>query len=298
MEDISAKLERMGSEKKKEIFPMTLVNVNLVDAHNAFVSYIAAANQNHTDQDVLDDILQEKVDRIAQYWDVLTKLAQACLEEQFSPLLSTLLQEWAIKEAVELLLRYQNCVIDPTHPGLQKSFWEKLGRQHQSLSSELFLLLQQGKEQRAQAERERAQNWQAVAFKAFENQQNQQQQFQNAAFQWVQGQQQQNQQWFQHQREMFGYYQQANREWANAAMVGVQQAQLGVKQWYDFAASTQANVANMLAGTEQRQAAVMEQAVHKANMKKWTTRLTIIGLVLVGIVAMFGCAFFAMMHLY
>lgn len=277
---------------------MTLVNVNLVDAHNAFVSYIAAANQNNTDLGVLDDVHQEKIARIAQYWDVLTKLAQACLEEQFSPLLSTLLQEWAIKEAAELLLRYQNCAIDPTHSGLQKSFWEKLGRQHQSLSSELFLLLKQGKEQRAQAERERAQNWQAVAFKAFENQQNQQNQFQNAAFQWVQGQQQQNQQWFQHQREMFGSYQQANREWENVAMVGAQQAQLGMKQWYDFAAGTQANVANMLAGTEQRQASVMEQAVRKANMKKWTTRLIIIGLVLVGIVSLFGCAFFAMMHLY
>ncbi len=298
MEDISVELERMGIEKKKEIFPMTLVNVNLVDAHNAFVSYIVAANQNHTDLDVLDDMLQEKVDRIAQYWDVLTKLAQACLEEQLSPLLSTLLQEWAIKEAVELLLRYRNGVIDPTHPGLQKSFWEKLGRQHQSLSSELFLLLQQGKEQRAQTERERAQNWQAVAFKAFENQQNQQQQFQNAAFQWVQGQQQMNQQWFQHQQEMFSRYQQSNQQWANVAMSGVQQAQAGVKQWYDFAAATQQTVENWMAGTEQRQAAVVEQAVHKANMKKWTTRLTIIGLVLVGIVALFGCAFFAMMHLY
>ncbi len=277
---------------------MTLVNVNLDSAHNAFVSYIAAANQHNTDLDVLDDVHQEKVDRIKQYWDVLNQLATACLEEQLSPLLSTLLQEWAIKEAVELLLRYQNYTIDPTHQGLQKSFWEKLCRQHQSLSSELFLQLQRGKEQRAQTERERAQNWQSVAFKSFENQQNQQQQFQQAAFSWVQGQQQQNQQWFQHQQEMFGYYQQANREWANTAMVGVQQAQLGVKQWYDFAASTQQNVANMLAGTEQRQAAVMEQAVHKANMKKWATRLTIIGLVLVGIVAMFGCAFFAMMHLY
>jgi hypothetical protein len=287
----------MGIEKK-EIFPMTLVNVNLADAHNAFVSYIAAANQNNTDLNVLEDVYQEKVDRIAQYWNTLTRLAQACLEEQLSPLLSTLLQEWAIKEAVELLLRYQNCVIDPTHSGLQKSFWEKLGRQHQSLSSELFLLLQQGKEQRAQAERERAQSWQVVAQKAFENQQNQQQQFQQAAFQWVQGQQQQNQQWFEHQREMFVQYQQANREWANVALAGVQQAQVGMKQWYDFAASTQANVAHMLAGTEQRQAAVIEQAMRKANVKKWGTRFAIIGLVLVGMVSLFGCAFFALVHLY
>src|SRR5450755_3687763 len=97
---------------------------------------------------------------------------------------------------------------------------------------------------------------------------------------------------------MFNQYQQANQKWADTALVGVQQAQLGVQQWYTFAASTQHNVANMLAGTEQRQAAVMEQAVHKANMKKWVTRITVIGLVLVGIVALFGCAFFAMMHLY
>lgn len=277
---------------------MTCININLSDAHNAFVSYIAAANQHNTDVYVLEDVLQEKLDRINQYWNVLSQLATACLEEQLSPLLSTLLQEWAIKEAVELMLRYQNCFIDPTDQGLQKSFWEKLCRQHQSLSSELFLQLQQGKEQRAQVERERTQNWQSVAQKAFENQQNQQQQFQNAALQWVQGQQQMNQQWFQHQQEVFSRYQQSNQQWANVAMVGAQQAQLGVKQWYDFAATTQQTIENWMAGTEQRQAAVVEQAVHRGNMKKWTTRLTIIGLVLVGIVGLFGCAFFAMMHLY
>lgn len=284
--------------KKEGDISMPLINANLADAHSAFVSYIAAAHQHNTDVYVLEDVLQEKLDRIDQYWNVLSQLATACLEEQLSPLLSTLLQEWAIKEAVELMLRYQNCVIDPTDQGLQKSFWEKLCRQHQSLSSELFLQLQQGKEQRTQAERECAQSWQSVAFKTFENQQDQQQQFQNAAFQWVQGQQQQNQQWFQHQREMFSQFQQSNQQWANVAMTGVQQAQLGVKQWYDFAATTQQTVENWMAGTEQRQSAVVEQAVHKANMKKWTMRLTIIGLVLVGIVGLFGCALFAMMHLY
>lgn len=275
---------------------MTLINVNLQQAHNTFVSYLWSANQQSVD--VLDDVYQEKLDRITQNWDVLTELATGGMEEQLSPLLDTLLQEWAIKEAVELLLRYQNCVIDPSHQGLQRSFWEKLGRQHQAFSSELLLKIQQNKEQRARAEQERAQSWQSVAFKSFENQQNQQQQFQQAAFQWVQGQQQQNQQWFQHQREVFDSYQQANREWANVAMTGAQQAQLGVKQWHDFAASTQQNVANMLAGTEQRQSMMVEQAVQRANTKKWMMRLTIIGLVLIVIVAMFGCAFSALMHLY
>jgi len=145
---------------------------------------------------------------------------------------------------------------------------------------------------------ERAQSWQSVVSRAVENQQQRQQQWQNAAFQWVQGQQQINQQWFQHEREMFVQHQMSSREWANVAMVGVQQAQLGVKQWYDFAASTQQNAANMLAETEQRQAVVVEQAVQKANMKKWVTRLTIIGLAIGGVIALFGCAFFTMMHLY
>jgi hypothetical protein len=54
----------------------------------------------------------------------------------------------------------------------------------------------------------------------------------------------------------------------------------------------------MLAGTEQRQAAVIEQAMRKANVKKWGTRFAIIGLVLVGMVSLFGCAFFALVHLY
>jgi hypothetical protein len=155
----------------------------------------------------------------------------------------------------------------------------------------LFLQFQAGKKQRAQS-------WQSVAARAIENQQEQQRQWQQAAVQWTQGQQQMNQHWFQHQQQMFGHYQQANREWANTAMAGVQQAQQGVKQWYDFAASTQANVAHMLAGTTQKQAMMVEQAVHKANMRKWTTRLTLIGLVLIAFVALFGCAFFLMMHLY
>lgn len=277
---------------------MTLIHVNLTEAHDAFVSSISAAHQHHTELEVLEDVRQEKIERINQYWSVLTQLATACLEEQLAPLLHTLLQEWAIKEAMELLLRYQNTPLDPTHQGLQKSFWDKLCRQHQSLSSELFLQLQLGKEQSARAEQERTQNWQAMALKSFENQQNQQQHFQHAAFQWVQGQQQQNQQWLQHERELFNHYQQTNQQWANAAMTGVQQAQLGMKQWYDFAAATQHTVENWMAGTVQRQVAITEQAVHKAALKKWTTRLTLIGLVLLGMGALFGCAFFIMLHLY
>jgi hypothetical protein len=249
------------------------MNADLTTAYSMFLSYIASANQQNPDPAVLDDVYQEKLGRLNHDMRVLEALAVEGMKEQMMPLLNTLLQEWAIKEAVELLLRSQNGVIDPTDRGLQGSFWQKLCRQHQVLSSELLLKVQQGKKQHARAEFERAQSWQSMAARAVENQQN-------------------------HQLQMFSQYQQANQQWANVAMVGAQQAQLGIQQWYNFAASTQANVTNMLAGVEQRQAVIAEQAVQKVNMRKWMTKIAIIGLVLVGFVAMFGCAFIAMMHLY
>src|SRR5260370_930887 len=126
----------------------------------------------------------------------------------------------------------------------------------------------------------------------------QQQRWQGTALQWVEHQQQLNQHWFENQQGMFNHFQQANQQWANTAMAGVQQAQLGVKQWYDFAASTQTTVANMLAGSEHRQAMVVEQAMTRATTKRWINKLMIIGLVMLGMLALFGCSFFAMMHLY
>jgi predicted XRE-type DNA-binding protein len=272
MEDISV-AGWMEINKKEGGSSMTLMNTDLTTAYSMFLSYITSANQQKPDPDVLDDVYQEKLGRLNHDMRVLEALAVEGMEEQVTPLLNTLLQEWAIKEAVELLLRSQNGVVDPTDHGLQGSFWQKLCRQHQVLLSELLLKVQQGKKQRARAEVERAQSWQSMAARTFENQQN-------------------------HQLQMFGQYQQANQQWANVAMVGVQQAQLGVKQWYEFAASTQQNVASMLAGTEQRQAVIADQAVQRANTKKLVTKITIIGLLLVGFVAMFGCAFTAMMHLY
>ena len=276
---------------------MTHITLNLRSAHNAFISCIAAANQQHTDPAALRSVYQEKLDRLDQGIEVLYQLASAGMEEQLAPLLTTLLQEWAIKEAIELLLRSSD-PIDPANQGLHNAFWEKLGRQHQALSSELLLQLQRGREERALAQEERARSWQAMALNAFESQHQQQQRWQGTALQWVEHQQQLNQHWFENQQGMFHHFQQANQQWANTAMAGVQQAQLGVKQWYDFAASTQTTVANMLAGSEQRQAMVVEQAMTRATTKRWISKLMIIGLVMLGMLALFGCSFFAMMHLY
>lgn len=254
----------------------TTIHVNLHDAFLAFVSYIAAANRQHSSTETLKVVHKKKLDGFNQSLRTLSQLASAGMEEQLAPLLSTLLQEWAIKEAIELLLRSRSEKIDPADQGLQQAFWEHLDRQYQKLSCDLLLQLQRGREQRAREQEERAQSWH------------------NTASQWVQHQQEMNQQWLQNQQEMFTHLQQENREWANTAMVGAQQAQLGLQQWYTFAAGVQSNVANMLAGSEQRQA----QIVRRENTNRWLTPLMILGLLALGFLTLFGCSFFAMTHLY
>jgi hypothetical protein len=213
------------------------------------------------------------------------------MEENLSRLLSTQLLDWAKKEALETLLLYGYGQVDPDDQGLQQAFWQKLNSQHQDLSSELLLQLQWGKKQREHAEREHAHSWESVAKQAIENQQ---QQFQNAAMQWTQSQQQ----WFQHHQEMFLQYQQSNQRWADVAMTGVQQAQLGLQDWYQFASSTQKTVADMLQGTEQRQATLVAEGVYKGKMRVWGAKLLLGGLVLAGIITLVVGAYFAMMHLY
>jgi hypothetical protein len=277
--------------KNEEIVSMTRINANLQQAYTTFVSTLA---KHRTDPSVLKEIYQEKLERLDQSMDMLTKLARAGMEEQLSPLLSTLLQEWAIKEAIELFLRYPGCAFNLADQNLQQSFWSKLERQHQTLSSELLLHLQQAKMARAQALEERSRSWQSVAYKSLEDQRTQQNQWQNTAFQWVQGQQQMNQQWFDREQTMFNQYQQANQKWADTALLGVQQAQVGTKQYQDFAASIHNDVSTILGGSTQ----AVAQGVYKGKMRAWGTKLFIVMVVIVGFVALSGVAFFAMMHLF
>lgn len=262
---------------------MTLINANLMQAFDTFIAFLTNHNP---DRVVLSEMYQEKLARLDQDMDVLIELASAGMEEQLAPLLTVLLQEWAIKEAIELLLRPQGCVLDPADKEIEHCFWNKLCRQHQALSSELLLYLHQAKE----TQEERSKSWQVIAARTFENQQRQQQQ-------WMWHQQQLSQQWFQGQQDMFHQFQQDNRQWATTALTGVQQAQLGMQQWYKFAESTQASVANMLAVVERQQLS-MVQEVRKARTKTWVMRLTIIVLVLVGVLALFGFALVMLMQLY
>ena len=89
---------------------MTCIPVNL---HQAFDAFFSALAQHQTDPLVLDEIYQKELIRLNHQMDLLIQLASAGMEEQLSPLLSTLLQEWAMKEAIEMLLRYPGCAFDP-----------------------------------------------------------------------------------------------------------------------------------------------------------------------------------------
>ena len=255
-----------------------MTHINFQQSLDAFVAFIAAANQQKTKADVLGAIHREKIQQINQDMETLTQLALAGMEGQIAPLLNTLLEEWSIKEAVEVILKYQPRVIDPLNQGLQQSFSDKLRRKHQSLSSELLLQLEQGKQAQARdwhtvakqgVDDLRLQNEQAFQRDRqwVQDQQQLNQQFHNAALGWVSGQQQMNQQWFTHEQQMFSEYQQANQQWAATALNGVQQAQLGMKQWYDFATATQSNVAAMLAHTQEGQGLAVQEALQKVESK-------------------------------
>ena len=110
---------------------MALINVTLTDAHNMFVSTLAAIYQQNMEPEMLHELHQEKLDRLDHSMHVLTQLAGAGMEEQMAPLLNTLLQEWAAKEAIELSLRYQNDVNRSKAPGATASL---LGQAWQAAS--------------------------------------------------------------------------------------------------------------------------------------------------------------------
>jgi hypothetical protein len=239
--------------------PTTCITVDLTPAFQAFLSYIADGLQQQLDPDMIDVLYQEKSDRCAYHVEFLRQLATEGAEDQLAPLLGVLWEDWAIKEALQLL---HYGTLDPSHQGLQQAFWQKLAREHQALSSELCLYLRRGSQQRTLAQEERSKSWQAVAHKSIETLQQQQQQWQTTAFQWVKGQQDLNQQWFQHQQSTWSQFQQA------------QQASLN--QQYTFVQGVHANTVGMLNQTQQAQAEVVERSRQKRNIT-WIIVALILG---------------------
>jgi hypothetical protein len=272
--------------------------VDLTPAFQTFVRTIKAALDQGTPAATLREVQTQTLAYLDQNWDMLKRLAEASMQEQIDPLFAVLLREWAKGEALALLLRHVGTPLDPSHPGLQAAFDQKLEEQYQALTAELAFLLEAGKKRRAQEQQAKDESWHTVALKAIEGQHHHQQQWQRSAFEWMDRQQQTNQQWFEREQRMVEQSQHANQQWAHTALTGVQQAQLGIKQWYDFATTTQQHVTNMLAGSEQRQSALVEQAVRQAHTRRWISRLIVFGVILCLIAGSIGCSYVALLNLF
>jgi len=67
---------------------------------------------------------------------------------------------------------------------------------------------------------------------------------------------------------------------------------------YTFAATVQSNVAGMLAGTEERQYVLVEEAVDRANWRRGRSRLTVVLIMAVSVPLLFLLAYFLITHLY
>lgn len=277
---------------------MIPIVANLSAARKAFTDFLYSY-QKSTSINELEAMYQGQLDQLDQQTEHLFQLASAGMEEALLPLLDTLLEEWAEKEAAELLLHYPKTRFHPQDPALQQTFRSNLQRYYQHLSCRVQLLFQQHAEQHASQEQQQTHEWQSLAYAATEHQQ-------NVAQQWVQIQQEQagqfshiQQQWVQHVQDLSNQAQQTNQQWANIALTGVQQAQLGAQQYNTFAAQVQTNVAKMLEGSAQAQSELVHQMV-KTNTRRGgcSKALGLTLLAIIAIVVIFGSAFYGASHLF
>jgi hypothetical protein len=263
-----------------------LFQFDLTPAFHAFFSAIAAAQQRSETPESMEAVVDVTRGRLDHQWETLTHLARAGLEDQMRASLDVLLREWALKEALELLLRKGGTVIDPADQGLRNRFWQVLTQQHQVLAGELMLYWHQGQQAHEQAQANRPKNWEEFAWRVLEHQHGQQQYWQGAAFHMLQ-----------EQRTAWQTGQQIAEQWSQVALSSIVQAQQGVQQLYNIAATMHSHVADMLAATEERHSLVVEGAVDRARRRRMT-RLTVVLIMAVSVPALFALAYFLITHLY
>ncbi len=148
---------------------------DLVPVWRVFLQTIDAAQRRSEPLASLQQVRRTCLDRLDQQWATLRQVAFGGAIPRIGPLLACLLQEWAIKEALDVVIRFHGSVVDPNDIGLQEAFWHKLLREELTLAAELEQLFRQGEQERAEAEerrlRERAEaeerrqrDWQRIAF--------------------------------------------------------------------------------------------------------------------------------------
>lgn len=224
----------------------TSIIVNLNPAYHTFLSHIDAANAHATPSAELTRVMQECQKRINTNWGTLEKFAFSGHLHQLPSLLRVVLEDWSIVEACNLVRQSRPRMVNPYDGGIQKSFWEKLNREHYSRSAQLLLQVACGEQQRKEGYFQQAQQ---LAQASFDREQ-----------------------------RVFDRYDRSNREWADVAQNVIEKQQ-------DFAEKVHKNVVGLLTGTEKQQEAVADRAVQKAQRSRLKTILIVVGCLIGGLVA-------------
>ena len=266
------------------------VNTACDEARVLYLDTLARMQQNGGQPvDWLERLRQQSQRNLDNYWDAALKLAYADHVQGASAQLSFILKEWGLYRAfADLIDADAHCsYLDPVDPDTYNDIQRAIEHQVVYLATELLTSWLDGNRQRKADQLRQEQDWQSVAYQQVQQHLQRQTAWQDAAFQMLQ-----------EQRTAWQTGHQVAQQWSNVALCGVEQAQRGVQHMYTFAATVQSNVAGMLAGTEERQYLLVEEAMDRANGRLGRSRLTVVLIMAVLVPLLFLLAYFLITHLY
>ena len=266
------------------------VNTACDEARVLYLDTLARMQQNGGQPvDWLERLKQQSRRNLDNYWDAALKLACADHIQGASTQLAFIVKEWGLYRALtDLIDADARCsYLDPADPDTYNDILRAIEHQVVYLATELLTAWLDGSQQRKADQLRQQRDWQSVAFQQMQQTMQRQTAWHDVTFQMLQ-----------EQRNAWQGGQQTAQQWSNVAMNGVEQAQRGVQQMYTFAATVQSNVAGMLAGTEERQYMIVEEAVDRANVKRGRSRLTVVLIMAVSVPLLFWLAYFLITHLY
>jgi hypothetical protein len=310
MEEQKKKEKSMNPMNSTSNLQVTFHQFDLGPAVQVFLQTIDAAQQQAVPSETLEQFRDEAVEKLDFHWPILEELAFAGVDDRtLGASFAVVLEEWAIKEALELLLRNSGTFIDPASPSLYHAFRGKLVREHQLLTAELVLKQEAGKQTRAAAQPARQpDHWKDLASQMLHQQHQHQLDWQNAAFQLVQQRHQHQLDWqettyrlLQEQRQQWQMSIEVARHWAGVAERSLEQAQHGVDQNYQHIHTLHQQASALLASTYEHQQQVLPAAVQQATsqvlQQRFANKLIMVGVILAGIGMLFFLAFFIATHL-
>ena len=272
--------------------PFVTLDVNAAcnEARVLYLDTLARMQQNGGQPvDWLERLRQQSQRNLDKYWDAALKLACADHVQGASAQLAFIVKEWGLYRALaDLIDADAKCMyLDPADPDTYNDIQRAIEHQVVYLATELLTAWLDGSQQRQADQLRQQQDWQSVAYQQVQQNMQRQTTWQDAAFQMLQ-----------EQRTAWQTGHQVAQQWSNVALNGVEQAQRGVQQMYTFAATVQSNVAGMLAGTEERQYMLVEEAVDRATWGRRRSRLTVVLIIAVSVPLLFLLAYFLITHLY